>query len=245
MFLSVILRLSCFLILHESQQMYFLLSDCAVVSPDEAQRPLCLTDAWELFWHPQGQMQKMSWRAAAGWSSSARGAGRGTSQFRNSIWGSGCTAATDLREGRKGKLFAVNFCKHIRELCWHPVCTVWRVFSAGSECKTFLHSLQLCTHVETIHLHQWRGRLGTGRNMSGSGLFRHTLNYFSDFPEKWSGRYDLLSPILPYFYAKESPSMFIKPGFCNLWAASPKNMARAAERQVVEATGASASIVVP
>lgn len=103
---------------------------------------------------------------------SARWAGRGSPQFRNSTWGSACTAATDVREGRKGKLFALNFHKHIRELCRHPICTVWHVISAGSKCKTFLRCLRLHTHVETRHLHQWKGLLDTRRKISGSGLFK-------------------------------------------------------------------------
>lgn len=100
---------------------------------------------------------------------SAWWAGRGSPQFRNSMWGSAYTAAADVRDGRKGKLFAMNIRKHIRELCWHPICTVWHVISAGSECKTFLCCLQLCTHVETRHLHQWKGLLDTRRTISGSG----------------------------------------------------------------------------
>lgn len=160
---------------------------------------------------------------------SAQWAGRGTPQFRKSMWGPACTAATDMREGRKVKLFAMNFCKHIRELCRHPICIVWHIISAGSEDKTFLHCLQLCTHVETRHLHQQKGLLDTRRKISGSGLLRHILNYFCDFPEKGFGRYDLLSPILPYSYTKDSPYMFIKPGFCSLWAALPKNRVRAVE----------------
>lgn len=130
--------------LHESQQTdFFLLSGCAVPFSRRSAESLGPTDAWELFWHPQGQMikdgLKGSCRMICQW------AGSNTPQFRNNMWGSPCTAATSVREGRKGKLFAMDFCKHIRELCWHPTGPVGHVISAGCKHKTFLHCLQLHT----------------------------------------------------------------------------------------------------
>ena len=187
------------------------------VSPKEVQKTLCLSDAWELFWHPQDQMQKTSWRAATGWSSSEQClvCWNGSSPVQKQYVGLSLHCSHWHERRQEGKAFYYAFLwAHQRIVSVsHLYCVVRHLH--WSKCKIFLHCLQLRTHVETRHLHHWKGLLDTRRKVSGSGLFRYILICFCDFTEKESGRHDLLSPTLPYFHVTESPYMFIKPSFCS------------------------------
>lgn len=122
------------------------------ISPEEEQKSLCLADAWKLLWHPwarhrrEPEEQLQDGQCPVGW--------KGHSPVPNPVCGLSLHCSHGMRQGREGKLFAVNFCKPVRELCKHLICTVWDVISAASQGKTFLSCWQLCTHVETRHSHQ-------------------------------------------------------------------------------------------
>lgn len=100
----------------------------------------CPTDAWELFWHPQGRMitdgLKGSCRMISQWA-------EGTLRSSETIGGSHPALWQQCERRQKGK--AMDLCKHIGELCRHPIGTVGHVISAGCEHKTFLPCLQLHT----------------------------------------------------------------------------------------------------
>lgn len=139
-----------FLILHKSQQRYLLLSDCAFCfsrrnaeDPVRGRRPGPVLVSPGLDAEgPESSGGMTFQQCGVRW--------KGHSPVQKPYVGFDLHCSHLCERGRKGKLFAMHFCKHIKELCQRPVCTMWRVISAAPESKTFLCCLQLCTHRDKI-----------------------------------------------------------------------------------------------
>lgn len=139
-----------------------------------------------------------------------------------------CTAATDVGEGRRIKLFTRNCCERIRELCWPPICTVWHVVSTSS--ARSLHGACSYAHEQTqdIFITEKVSYIPKQKPdvQNYSDIFWIASVAFQKKDEE-----GIICFLPPYHISiqKSLSATFIKPGFCGPWAALPKHSVRAAE----------------
>lgn len=198
------LRFSCFLILHESQQMDFCLSGCAVHFSRRKAEISVSGRCLEAVLASSGQTQETAWGGAAGWAVPSP-----TPQLQAQTRQGGRALCCESLWAHQGMVQASHLYCVGCHLCWLPR-------------QNFLSCWQSCTRVETRHLHQWKALSDAWKQSSGSDC--SDVVWLCDFSEEGT-----ICFFPSYHTSMQRVSISAHQTWCcSLWAAWLKNRERAA-----------------